>query len=83
MSEQSKDGWQDEDDFYEGYDEDVCDHDDHDVDILTGRANCWRCGEAWWLTDAELKREIELQAQMWVCFETEDAPLPTPPAKGD
>lgn len=55
------------DDYYE--DDDPCDHDDRDVDILTGRANCWQCGEAWWLTDAELKRELERQAQMWVCFE--------------
>ena len=36
----------DDDDFdpYDGYDaDDPCDHDDYEVDILTGRASCWRC----------------------------------------
>lgn len=61
-----------EDDFYDGYDEDFCDHDDRDVDILTGRASCWRCGESWWMTDAELKHESELHAQMWICLEVEE-----------
>jgi len=63
----------DEDDFYDDYEDDVCDHDDRDVDILTGRANCWRCGESWWLSDTELKRELKLQADMWICMEEIDA----------
>jgi hypothetical protein len=49
----------DDDDWRE---DDPCDHDEHDVDILTGRAHCWRCGEAWWLTSDELKRELEFHA---------------------
>jgi hypothetical protein len=50
-------------DEYDDYvDDDPCDHEGHDVDILTGRAHCWRCGEAWWLTREELKRELKLFA---------------------
>ncbi len=68
-----------EEDDYDPYwdidDDEPCDHDDEDVDILTGRAHCYRCGEARWLTDKELRREIEIQAQMWMCFEE---PVPTP-----
>lgn len=67
-----------EDDDFEYCDDtdDVCDHDDYDTDILSGRAHCYRCGAAWWLTDKELSREIELSAQMFLCVEPDDGDLP-------
>ena len=54
-----------EDDFDE---DDGCDHDDYDADILTGRAMCHRCGHAWWQTAGEIEREARHQAayQEWV-----------------
>ena len=57
-------------------DDDPCDHEGHDVDILTGRAHCWRCGEAWWLTSDQLTRELELHAM--VCEAAIDAALSEP-----
>lgn len=56
-----------EDDNYDPYwddqdDDDPCDHESYDVDILTGRAHCFRCGEAWWLTSDQLKNELRLMA---------------------
>lgn len=61
-----------DDDEYDDYDaDDLCDHEGHDVDILTGRAHCWRCGEAWWLTSKELKLELRLFAQQ--CEDREDS----------
>lgn len=63
------------DDDYEGYDDDFCDHDDYDADILTGRAQCYRCGEAWWLSDGQLRQEIRIAAQVYECIAAEnDAP---------
>lgn len=55
-------------DGYEMYDDDFCDHEDYDADILTGRAHCYRCGEAWWMTDDQLRRHIELSAQSYECL---------------
>lgn len=34
-------------------DDRACDHDDYDLDILTGRATCNMCGERWWASDIE------------------------------
>jgi hypothetical protein len=64
---------EDEDDYLDwGDDEDdPCDHEDRDVDLLAGRACCYRCGEAWWLTDKELRREIELAASMFMAEEVD------------
>jgi hypothetical protein len=61
-----------EHDDYDDSDE-PCDHDGHDVDILTGRAHCWRCGgEAWWLSSDQLRHELELHAML--CEAAGDAP---------
>jgi hypothetical protein len=56
----------DEDDYDDGYvgPDDDCDCMEADVDILTGRAHCLRCGNAWWLTSEALKRELELHAEL-------------------
>lgn len=68
MDEVERDDFED---GYEGYDDDFCDHDDYDADILTGRAHCYRCGEAWWLSDEQLRHEIRLAAQVYECFAAE------------
>lgn len=58
------------DDPYWDYDaDDPCDHESHDVDILTGRAHCFRCGEAWWLTSDELKAELRINAMLCEAIE--------------
>jgi len=54
----------DDEDLYDDlYEDDPCDHEDRDVDILTGRASCWRCGEAWWLTTEQLEQELKVFAE--------------------
>jgi hypothetical protein len=48
--------------------DDPCDHDDYDFDLLEGRAHCWRCGERWTMTaaqmDAHLRWETEYHESM-------------------
>lgn len=52
-----------EDDWIEDdRDEVLCDHDDYDVDILSGRASCNRCMEHWYVSDDEVNRQIEHEA---------------------
>lgn len=46
----------------EPYDDDLpdeCDHDDYEVDILSGRAECSRCPHTWYLTIDDVEREID------------------------
>ncbi|GEC56820.1 hypothetical protein [Bradyrhizobium phage ppBeUSDA76-2] len=64
----------DDDEDYIGCDgEDVpCDHDDYDTDILTGRCMCWRCGESWYATAAEMDRELRFQSEYAEIMERED-----------
>lgn len=42
-------------------DDEHCDHEDYDRDILTGTAHCWSCGHKWVQTAAEIEREREAQ----------------------
>lgn len=44
------------------YEDDPCDHDEYEVDILDGRCWCDRCGHRWYATDEQVEREIERQA---------------------
>ena len=53
-------------------DADPCDHEDYDVDILTGRAHCCRCGEAWWLTGEQLSQEHKWQAEQYEAIVAEE-----------
>ncbi len=55
------DQWEDEDDYPPW--EDECDHENAEVDILTGAMNC-RCGYRRYLSGDELRREAQLQADM-------------------
>lgn len=50
-------------DGYEDYEEDDCDHENFDGDILTGRAMCYRCGHAWWMSSDEMKAEMRFQCE--------------------
>ena len=51
---------------------DECDHEDYDVDILTGRAHCYRCGDAWWLTGDQLSQEHRWQAEQYEAIVAEE-----------
>lgn len=42
--------------------DDVCDHDDYEVDILEGRARCNRCPESWYVSEEEVCAKIKHQA---------------------
>lgn len=44
---------------YDDYEEDECQHDDYEADILIGRATCNCCGHWWWQTREEIDAEIE------------------------
>ena len=61
---------EDDDDYFD-YDEDDdwCDCDDYDADILEGRAQCYRCGRRWWLTNEQITNEIRWQASMMEAVE--------------
>jgi hypothetical protein len=54
-------------------DRDPCDHENYDVDILDGRAHCYRCGEVWCLTREELKIECSRQAEQYEAIAEEFA----------
>lgn len=41
-----------------GYDEDPCEHEDYEVDIIVGRAHCCRCQHSWWQTNEEIAAEV-------------------------
>lgn len=53
------DDWEAPDDFETRH----CDHEDADIDILTGRATCNMCERRWNATDAEMKRDEELRTR--------------------
>lgn len=44
-------------------DEDPCDHEEYEADIMTGRATCTMCGYAWWQTTEESAAESRRQAE--------------------
>jgi hypothetical protein len=49
-------------DRHDHYEDDFCDHDDRDIDVLTGRWSCYRCGETGWASSQQIQAEIEHQA---------------------
>jgi hypothetical protein len=64
-------GWND-DSWRDGYDawklaspdddyeeEDPCDHEDYDVDIVSGLANCNICSADWYVGEDEIRLQIE------------------------
>jgi hypothetical protein len=63
------------DDWVEEYDDaprDECDHDDYEIDILTGRAECNFCPHTWYLTSEEIEHEIQRQARYHEDMEREN-----------
>jgi hypothetical protein len=46
-----------------GDDDYPCDHAARDIDILTGRWSCYRCGEAGWATSEQIDAEIKHQRE--------------------
>jgi hypothetical protein len=56
-------------DFPDDDEEDFCDCEDFDADLLEGRARCFRCGRSWWMSNDEIIREIRWQAEMIECAE--------------
>lgn len=64
-----------DEDEYENWSEDeCCDHEDYDADILTGRAMCNRCGHAWWQTDKEMAAETERIRDYYEWMEDQERP---------
>lgn len=53
---------EDDADRHDHYEDDFCDHDDRDIDVLSGRWSCWRCGEAGWASSQQIQAQIEHQA---------------------
>jgi len=67
--------WNDDIDEYEdrfGGDEDPCDHEDHDTDILDGRCHCWRCGETWYATAAQIDAQLRFESDYYEMMEREE-----------
>lgn len=54
--------------YYDDEPEDECEHDEYEIDILTGRASCDRCLHSWWATDKQVASEARRQADYadWV-----------------
>lgn len=53
-------------------DDDPCDHEDYETDILDGRCRCDRCGHSWYATAAEIDRELRFQSEYAEAMERED-----------
>lgn len=51
--------------------ENSCDHEDYDVDIVTGRASCNNCLANWYVGDDEIQRQIEHEAAYYENMERE------------
>lgn len=43
------------------YDE-PCDHEDYEIDIIAGRAECHRCGESWYASEDEILSAIDAES---------------------
>jgi hypothetical protein len=53
-------------DYDKDYDDessDECDHEDHESDIISGRASCCMCGHSWYLSNEELDAEQSRRAK--------------------
>jgi hypothetical protein len=49
----------DDDPYGDEWPADECDHEEYEVDILLGRAQCCRCPHSWYQSEDEVRREIE------------------------
>ena len=41
------------------YEDEPCDHEDYDINIVDGRASCHRCGESWYASEEEILNVID------------------------
>jgi hypothetical protein len=66
----------DYDDLPAGYfdEEEHCDHDEYETDIVEGRATCVLCGHSWWQTKEEIDAEIERQNAYWEWARDQERP---------
>jgi hypothetical protein len=70
----------DDEDIFDG-EEDWCDCDDYDADLLEGRAHCFRCGRSWWMSGEEMRNEIRWQASM--ILSAEECEISSSPVSAD
>jgi hypothetical protein len=54
------------------YEEDPCDHDDYETDLLDGRCRCPRCGESWYATAAEIDAQLRFETEYHKAMEREN-----------
>lgn len=52
-------------------DDDFCDHDDYDTDLLNGKCQCYRCGHSWYATTEQIDRELRFQSEYAEAMERE------------
>lgn len=57
----------------DGPEEDYCEHGHYSIDILSGRAECDQCPHSWYVSDDEIRREIERQASYDEYLERENS----------
>ena len=60
---ESPDDDYDNEPWYNAVDDDWCEHEEYDIDIVTGDWMCWRCGEHRAATTAEIEMMIQHQAE--------------------
>jgi hypothetical protein len=53
---------------YSDYDEEYdaerdCEHDQYEIDVCTGRAECDSCSKSWYLSNEEIDAELDRQAR--------------------
>ncbi len=54
----------DERDEYDDYDaERDCEHENYEIDVCTGRAECDQCSHSWYLSSEDVDRELDRQAR--------------------
>jgi|SRR6185312_1019946 len=62
----------DDDDFDYERDDEPCDHEDHDVNLIDGRCQCYRCGESWYATTAEIDEQLRFESEYHEAMEREN-----------
>jgi hypothetical protein len=62
----------DDDDRYGDYAEQECEHDQYEIDVCTGRAECDQCSHSWYLSNEEVDAELDRQARYYDDMEREN-----------
>jgi len=53
-------------------DDELCDHEDYETDMLEGRCRCYRCGHSWYASTEDIDRELRFQSEYAEAMERED-----------